>query len=275
VKAARVLVEDLGIARRDEIVRAEAQRILAFPGRVAQHRDLRAHRLGELDAHVPEPAEPDDADFLPGPNLPVAQRRIGRDAGAQQRRRAVERHTVGNLDDEVFVHDDARRIAAVSRRLFVLLVAVVSEAPAALAVLLVAGPARLAFAARIDETADAYGVAGAIFFHLPADGGDAAHDLVAGDHWKYRVGPFAARLVNVRVADAAINDIDQHIAPAGLAPLDRIGRQRARRSQRRVSFSLHAVLLLRLTQRFRRLQLTGFTNSVAMLKFRSPKLEDQ
>lgn len=42
-----------------------------------------------LDAHVAQPADADDADLLAGPDVPVPQRGIGGDAGAQQRRPAA------------------------------------------------------------------------------------------------------------------------------------------------------------------------------------------
>ena len=53
-----------------------------------------------------EAAEADDRDLLAGAGAPVAQRRVGRDAGAQQRRGDLERDALGDLDDEVLVDDD-------------------------------------------------------------------------------------------------------------------------------------------------------------------------
>ena len=47
---------------------------------------VRAEGVGELHAHVAEPAEPDDADLLPLARAPLAQRRVRGDPGAQQRR---------------------------------------------------------------------------------------------------------------------------------------------------------------------------------------------
>ena len=45
-----------------------------------------AHGVGQLDAHMPQSADANDADFLTRPDVPVAQRRVSRDARAQQRR---------------------------------------------------------------------------------------------------------------------------------------------------------------------------------------------
>ena len=61
---------------------------------------------GELDRHVAETAEPDDADRLPGPTFQVPQRRIGGDAGAEQwRRRAAGSRLSGTRSDELLAHD--------------------------------------------------------------------------------------------------------------------------------------------------------------------------
>jgi hypothetical protein len=57
---------------------------LGFAGGEGDH--VRAHRMRDLQAHVAQPADADHADLLARPGLPVAQRRIGGDAGAQQRR---------------------------------------------------------------------------------------------------------------------------------------------------------------------------------------------
>ena len=61
----------------------------------------------------PKSAEADDADLLPFADFPVAQRRIGGDAGAQQRRGAGGIQLVGHAQHEGFVDDDAVGIAAV------------------------------------------------------------------------------------------------------------------------------------------------------------------
>ena len=45
-----------------------------------------AERLGELHAHVAEAAQADDADLLAVADFPMPQRRVGGDAGAEQRR---------------------------------------------------------------------------------------------------------------------------------------------------------------------------------------------
>ncbi len=52
----------------------------------AEHRDLRTHRVRNLDAHVPQAAKAHDADPVSGFHLEFFQGGIGRDSRAQQRR---------------------------------------------------------------------------------------------------------------------------------------------------------------------------------------------
>ncbi len=95
------------IARQREVRGAEARRVgLPLRGRRAQHRDLGAHRGRELDRHVTEPAETDDPDAIARLAVPLAQRRVRRDAGAEQRRGARGIEPGGDLRDEALVDDD-------------------------------------------------------------------------------------------------------------------------------------------------------------------------
>ena len=98
--------------------------------------------------------------FLPGPDLPVPQRRVGGDAGAQQRRDGGQvRFGMADLQHEALVDDDVLRVAAqrvagrVRRR------AVVGADEAVLAVLLQALVAGRAVPAAVDHAADADQVA--------------------------------------------------------------------------------------------------------------------
>ena len=58
-------------------------------------------------------AETDDANFLGRANFPMAQRGVSRDAGAEQRGDSGEWKIARHAEDEVLVHDDTFRIAAV------------------------------------------------------------------------------------------------------------------------------------------------------------------
>ena len=90
VEAAGVLCHLVGVAGDDNFVGAEAERIVLLARRRGEDDDVRSERVCELDAHVAQPAEADDADLLALGHAPVAHRRVGRDSGAEQRRSSGE-----------------------------------------------------------------------------------------------------------------------------------------------------------------------------------------
>ena len=94
------------------VVRAQLQPVLLLLQRLRQDGDLGAHGVGDLDGHVSEPAESDDGDLLAGSGAPVAQRGVGGDAGAEQRRGDVELDAFRDPDDEVLGHHDVGGVAA-------------------------------------------------------------------------------------------------------------------------------------------------------------------
>ena len=116
VEAAGVLLHLVGIAGDDDLVGAEAERVLLLVGRGGEDDDVGSERMGELHAHVAEPAETDDADLLALGDAPVAHRRVGRDPGAEQRRGPGEIEVGGDAQDEAFIDDDAVGVAAVGDR---------------------------------------------------------------------------------------------------------------------------------------------------------------
>ena len=59
-----------------------------------------------------------------------------------------------------------------------------------------------------------------------ADGGDAADDLVAGNHGIDGVAPLVAGHVQVRVADAAVENLDGDFGRAGFAAAEGVGSKR-------------------------------------------------
>src|SRR6202041_2130310 len=103
-----------------------------------------------------------------------------RDAGAKERRHALERQALLDLENEILVDDDVRRVAAVGRRLLVLLGRVVGEGRGPGAMLLESLLAVLALAAAVHHAADPGEVADLELADLAPDRGDAAGDLVAG-----------------------------------------------------------------------------------------------
>ena len=101
------------VGRDEQPIGAERQRVGFLVRRAAHHRHVGAQRRGELDRHVAEPAQADDADAAARADVPGAQRRIGGDAGAEQRRGAGEVQPVGHPQDEFLAHHEVPGVAAV------------------------------------------------------------------------------------------------------------------------------------------------------------------
>src|SRR5690606_38846540 len=86
--------------------------------------------------------------------------------------------------------------------------------------------ALLAGAAAVDDAAHAHQVARLEAGDLRADLRHPADDLVPGHAGKQGAGPLGAHLVQVRVADAAVGDLDADVPRPGRATgdLDRLQR---------------------------------------------------
>ena len=88
VEAAGVLAHGFGVFGDDDLIRAEAFGVVDLALGGGELHGVRAEAVRELQRHVAESAEADDADLLARADVPVAQRRVGGDAGAEQRRGA-------------------------------------------------------------------------------------------------------------------------------------------------------------------------------------------
>ena len=219
VERAGELGEGVGVGGGVVVAGAEPQAVFHLLQRLAQYRHVRAHRLGELDTHVAETAEPDHRDALARSGVPVPQRRVQRDAGAQQGRRGFQRNAVGDAQHVVLVDDDRAAVAALGR-LAVASHRVVRADHAALAVLLYSGATAAALPAGVDETAHADAVAHLVLGHVGADRGDDAGDFVAGHDGICGCAPLAAHGVDVGVADAREVDVEGDIVRPDVAALD-------------------------------------------------------
>ena len=103
----------IGVAGDDDLIGAQAEGVLLLAGRGGEDDDVGSERMGELHAHVAQPAETDDADLLALGDAPVAHGRVGRDPGAEQRRGPGKVEVGGNAQNEAFIDDDAVGVAAV------------------------------------------------------------------------------------------------------------------------------------------------------------------
>src|SRR6185437_2499792 len=167
-----------------------------------------------------------DAHLLAGADIPVAQRRIGGDPGAQQRRDRVEVAFVGDVQHELFVDHDVGGVTAVGVAVVFLRGTVVSAGETVLAVVLFAGLAGIAVPAAVHHAADTHAVADLEALHVLADRRDGSDDFVARHGWVSRVAPFVAYGVQVRMAHAAELDVDGDVVRAGGAAFDGVRAKR-------------------------------------------------
>src|ERR687890_1560108 len=154
----RQLRERVRVARGVVVVGPELEPVFLLAQRLRQHGHLGTHRVGDLDGHVAQAAHADHGNLLAGTRVPVGERRVRGDAGAQQRCSGVERDRLGHPQHEVLDDDDVRRVAALGDRP-VDIDTVVGLDVALEAVLLHAGETVLTLPARVDHAADAGAVA--------------------------------------------------------------------------------------------------------------------
>jgi hypothetical protein len=121
---------------------------------------------------------------------------------------------------EAFLDHNLLGIAAhcMSRR--ILDRAVIGIDRAVVAILLQPMFARRAVATASDHAADTNRIPDFEPGHAAADGAHVTDDFMPGNAGPHCVAPFAARLMKIGMADAAISNIDLDIAGAGLATND-------------------------------------------------------
>ena len=80
--------------------------------------------------------------------------------------------------------------------------------------------AGFAGAARVDHAANADQIADFVLGDVRTDGGDFADDLVAGHQRVNGDAPLVARLMDVGMADAAVENLDRHVVGARAAAFE-------------------------------------------------------
>lgn len=93
------------------------------------------------------------------------------------------------------------------------------------AILFLVRAAFSALSTRIDEASDAGMVTDLESFHFFADFHHPPHDLVSRDARVLGRAPFAASGVNVRMADARVQNLNQNLVWPRLSPLNQVGGQ--------------------------------------------------
>jgi len=159
-------------------------------------------------------SDADDAYFFSWSCLPVMQWLIGRYAGAEQRRNGGEVQVFRNPQYKALVDDDAFGIAAECPCVEDTVVIVIGLDASFDAILFQTFLAILTNPAGVDHTADGGEVALFEFVDVVADAGDPAHDLVPRDNRIDGITPFVARLAQIRMAYATIEDLDPDVVRA-------------------------------------------------------------
>ena len=182
-------------------------------------RNRGAQRPRNLHGHVAQPANAHHGHLLAGAHVEVLHRRVRGHAGAQNRGRRLDIEALRNAQHEGFLHRHVGRIPAEGVEILVggLHVAVVSGRPAhgAFAVVFLLLLARWAHAARVNHAAHAHHIAHPELGYGAAHLADAADHLVAGHAGINRVVPVIFHLVQVRMAHAAVENIDVHLVGLG------------------------------------------------------------
>ena len=85
IEAALVLLHLVRIARDNDFVGAEAERVLLLVRRRREDDDVGFERVSKFYGHVTEPAETNHADFFALADAPVAHRRVRCNSSTKQR----------------------------------------------------------------------------------------------------------------------------------------------------------------------------------------------
>ena len=75
----------IGIARNDDFIGTEPERVILLVRRRGEDSDVSSERTTKLHGHVTESSQPNYADLLAFADAPVAHRRICGDPRAQER----------------------------------------------------------------------------------------------------------------------------------------------------------------------------------------------
>ena len=145
---------------------------------------------------------------------PLAQRRIGGDAGAQQRRDPGRIEIFRHSQHEVLILHQIGGVAAVGHGAGLAVLTVIGAGKAVLAILFQPLIAAWAAAAGIYHATDADQIADPVTRGMATDGANAADDFVARHHRVNRIAPFVASLMQVRMAHAAEQHLNLHIVVA-------------------------------------------------------------
>ena len=198
--------------------------VFLFRRRCAEYRDFRAHRPGQLDTHVAQTAQSDDAHFHALFDPVAFERGVSGDSCAKQWRDPFEREGFFDFERVVFPDGDPFGVATIGGGFQIALHTVVGEGRMNRAVLFLIRTAFSALSARVDEATDTRMVADFEFLDLFSDFNHFADDLVSRNAGVLRGTPLTPRGVDVRVTDSRILDFDQDLIGSGFSSMNQVRR---------------------------------------------------
>src|SRR4029077_16239708 len=85
IETAGVLFHFVSIARNDDFIGAEPERVVLLVRRRGKDSDVSSERTTKIHGHVTKSSEPDHTDLLALANAPVTHRRVCGDPSAEER----------------------------------------------------------------------------------------------------------------------------------------------------------------------------------------------
>lgn len=101
------------VVRNYHFIGTQSLGVFDFRGGCGENDGMGAEGVGKFHSHVAEATKADDADFLPLPDLPMPQGRVGGDTGTEQRSGTGKIEIGWHTKHESFVDNDTVRISAV------------------------------------------------------------------------------------------------------------------------------------------------------------------
>ncbi len=174
---------------------------------------------------MPQTAETDNAHLLTGANLPVPQRRPGRDTCTQQGRGSGQIKPLGDFQGIGFIHNIVIGIAAKGRELRFAVNATVGHGGRSCAVMFVAVVAGRALSAGIHKATDTRIITNGKPAHRTANRRYAADNFVSGHDRIEAAPPVIVDVMNIGMAHTAKQDVDNNILVTASTTLETILRQ--------------------------------------------------
>src|SRR5260370_41008583 len=115
---------------------------------------MRSKGMRELQSHMPEPTQSDDPNLLARPGLPVLQRRVSRNARAEQRRSSRQVQILRYGESEILIENDVLPISAEGQLSILALRVIGVDDRLPIAVLLLSSRARGAGSTGVHHAAD-------------------------------------------------------------------------------------------------------------------------